>query len=581
MPQNRIVVLFAVLATIAVTALGAWIAGSSIESPADAAARTAAPAPSAILVPVEKRVLGSSIVTRGTGRYGLPQPVSIAPSNLKPRGLITTLPTPNTPFEEGDVMLTASGRPVFAIQGDAPAYRDLTPGTGGDDVAQLEGALKRLGFDPGAVDGKYDQRTGAAVAKWYAAKGWEALGPTRDQLAGLRSLEREWADALKVKLGTATEARAARPAVASAIATAEHEARTAEAELAARSAARRRLMQSLRADTAKMVESERANASYATAAAEAELEAQLADRTRIELDPRQPETVRTAANAKLALARAAVERTRLQGELAVQAAERAALGVGEQLKQAESAETSARLAVKSIRLQGEKAVRAARNAEQVANLDAELARSRESELAGDLAAAKRRIGIQVPVDEIVFIPFLPVRVQEIKAVVGGAATGTVLTVTDNQLSVDGSLTLDAAPLVTPGMPVTIDERALGVRAAGVVRRVASTPGTNGVDGFHVYFEVQVEASAARLDGVSVRLTIPIKSTRGAVVAVPNSAVSLATDGSSRIQVQRGNALQYVAVTPGLSAEGFVEVTPVTGNLEPGEMVVIGYDSPEP
>ena len=102
----------------------------------------------------------------------------------------------------------------------------------------------------------------------------------------------------------------------------------------------------------------------------------------------------------------------------------------------------------------------------------------------------------------------------------------------------------------------------------------------GVDGFHIYFEVRVDPTPVRLEGYSVRLTIPIKSTQGAVTAVPISALSLAADGSSRVQVQDNGALSYVVVKPGLSADGFVEVTPINGKLEPGQLVVVGYNEPK-
>jgi hypothetical protein len=36
-------------------------------------------------------------------------------------------------------------------------------------------------------------------------------------------------------------------------------------------------------------------------------------------------------------------------------------------------------------------------------------------------------------------------------------------------------------------------------------------------------------------------------------------------------------LEYVVVEPGLSASGFVQVTPVDGELAPGQLVVIGYE----
>ena len=48
-----------VLGAVAVSSLATWFASSRIHSPAEIAARTAAPQPSPILVPVEKRVLAT------------------------------------------------------------------------------------------------------------------------------------------------------------------------------------------------------------------------------------------------------------------------------------------------------------------------------------------------------------------------------------------------------------------------------------------------------------------------------------------------------------------------------------------
>ena len=578
MASQRIKMLSSVLVAVAAAAALALAIGSRIESPADAAARTAPPIPSPILVPVEKRLLGSAIVTRGTARFGVPQPVSIAPSTLKPAaGLITTLPLRNTQVPEGGVLLTASGRPVFVLQGELPAYRDLVPGLHGDDVRQLKRALARLGFDPGPVDGHYDHQTAAAVARWYKSRNWEPFGPTKEQLALVRGLEREVGDASKAALSTAAAAAAAAPAVEVARAMAASSARTAATELVARQAEVHALEASRGTDLSLALQNERARAAHANTAADADLAAQIADAAYITLDPRQTETARRSAQAKVDLARATVSKTRLEGASAVLAAERAVGQLGGKVEVAEAATVSARLSEKSARLEGERTVRAALDAQKLAELDALLAEQRARQLAIDLSAARQRLGVQVPVDEIVFIRALPVRVEETKAVVGAPATGTVLSVTDNQLAIDSSLALEAAPLVKPGMKVVIDEQALGVSASGVVQMVANTPGTRGVDGFHIYFEVKVDPTTVRLDGFSVRLTLPIKSTHGAVTAVPTSALSLAADGSSRVQVQDKGALRYVVVRPGLSADGFVEVTPTTGTLEPGQLVVVGYN----
>jgi len=416
----------------------------------------------------------SDIVTRGTGRFGSPQPISIVPSTLKSSaGVVTWLPARNTQVHEGDVLLTASGRPVFVLQGEVPTYHDFVPGISGNDVRQLEGGLKRLGFDPGPVDETYDERTSAAVSDWYAWAGWQPIGATPEQTANIRALERDLAAAINDKL-TADDAAAAAPLAV--------DAARAKADLS--------------------VATERANASA---------------------DP--------------AVVKAAVQSAQLAGQVEIQTAI---------------------------------------NAQKTAQREAKRLDDLAARLAADLDATRRQAGVKVPADEIVFVPALPVRVEEIRAALGETASGTVLTVTNNQIAVDASLRLDEAPLVKPGMAVAIDEPDLGIKATGVVGKVADTPGTSGVDGYHIYLEILVDEAPTSLAGISLRLTIPIKATNGAVTAVPVSALSLAADGTSKVQVDKNGTLESIVVKPGLSADGFVEVTPVDGTLTPGQLVVVGY-----
>jgi peptidoglycan hydrolase-like protein with peptidoglycan-binding domain len=499
MSGKRISTITLVLVVVVLTAAGSWIAGSTIKSPAEVAARTAPPTPSPILVPVEERVLTSDIVTRGTGRYSLPQPISIVPSALKPNaGVISTLPVRNAQLQEGDVMLTASGRPVFVLQGEVPTYRDLAPGLSGDDVRQLETGLKRLGFDPGPVDGTYDEQTSTAVADWYAAAGFEPFGPTAEQLANIRTLEQELAVAINSKL-------AAEAAVAVAALT---------------------------------VESTRANANNANKVAEADVVVKTAARDKAVADPIATAYDRANADAELAVAQAAVESTRLGGEVDIQAA---------------------------------------LDAQAAAEREAKLANDVAVRIAADLDIAQRRTGVQVPADEIVFFPTVPVRVEQINVVAGDTVSGPVLTVTNNQLVIDSSLRLEESPLVKPGMAVAIDEPDLGLKATGTVSKVADTPGTFGVDGFHIYLEILVDETPLPLEGVSLRLTIPVESSGGTVTTVPISALSLAADGTSRVQVDNNGSLEFIVVEPGLSAGGFVEVTPIDGTISPGQLVVVGYE----
>jgi peptidoglycan hydrolase-like protein with peptidoglycan-binding domain len=478
--KNRTILLFWVLGLVIVVAVVSWIAGSNIQSPAEAAARTAPPAPSPILVPVEERVLTSDIVTRGTARFGTPQSISLAPSPLKPdAGVITTLPARGAQLGEGDVLLTASGRPLFVLQGAVPAFRDFVPGISGEDVRQLEEALERLGFEPGAVDGNYDLQTALAVSQWYDAAGWEPFGATADQSETIRALESELAQALDDQL-TAAAAAAAAPLA---------------------------------------LEAARAEADAANMAAAAEIAASFIP-------------------SELELAQAAERATQLAGEVAVQ----------EALDAQDSAEREAQAAAATV-----------------------------ARLTADLEAARQEAAVKAPLDEIVFIPTLPVRVEQIDVQVGDEASGPLLMVTDNQLAIDSSLPLDEALLIRPGMVVAIDEPDLGIETTGVVERVAANPGTDGVDGFHIYFEVLVDETPATLEGFSLRLTIPVESTGGAVTIVPISALSLAADGTTRVQADNNGTLEFVVVEPGLSADGFVEVTPLDGALPPGRLVVIGFE----
>jgi multidrug efflux pump subunit AcrA (membrane-fusion protein) len=573
MVTKRVNVLWAILGVVGGMAVGAWYMGSRIQSPAEMAARTAAPEPSAILVPVESRALSSDIVTRGTVRFGLPQPISIAPSTVKGGvGLISSLPRPNSNFGEGEVILSASGRPVFVLSGAAPAFRDMAPGTSGADVRQLEEALARLGFNPGTVDGNYDQKTSAAVERLYQKAGWDAFGPTREQRAAVAALEREWSDASRAQLAAEATRETAVRAVAAARAIAEQNTRQAALDSAVRVGDSRQLADA-RAGKSLALETERARASHSATAASADVATQIADRALIVLDPRQTETARAAAEAKLKVARAAQRKAKLEADLAIKTAEREA-GLAEGRIQVAEA------AVKAARLEGERSMRAAQEQQTLAEFDVQVASERAGRLERELVAARAKLGVQVPADEVVFIPSLPIRVHEVTAGVAANASGSVMSVTDNQLSIDSQLPLEAAPLVKPGMKVAIDEQALGIKATGIVETVANTPGTRGVDGYHFYLGVRVETTPVLLAGFSVRLAIPIEASKGAVIAVPTSAVSLAADGTSRVLVDRGGRQEYVTVQPGLSTGGYVEVNTPDGRLVPGELVVVGYKTPE-
>jgi peptidoglycan hydrolase-like protein with peptidoglycan-binding domain len=215
--------------------------------------------------------------------------------------------------------------------------------------------------------------------------------------------------------------------------------------------------------------------------------------------------------------------------------------------------------------------------EPVVATEEQLAATRPAE-AELVEGARAESGVQLPADEVIFVPTTPLRVSEVSAAVGEAPSGGLVTVTSSEVVIDGVVPVEQARFIRKGAEVLIDEPDLGISASGTVSRVAARPGTHGADGFHVFFQVAVERDPpAGIIGASIRLTVPIRSTRIAKLTVPLSAVSLGPDGGSRVQRSSGEAFEFVPVRTGLSAAGYVSVTPVTGSLAAGDLVVVGFE----
>lgn len=208
--------------------------------------------------------------------------------------------------------------------------------------------------------------------------------------------------------------------------------------------------------------------------------------------------------------------------------------------------------------------------------EAELEQTRPTE-STFLPGGRAHAGVQVPADEIVFLTGLPVRVSEVMIAAGGAPDGPILTLTNTALAIDATVPIDQARLLAVGKEVFIDEPDLNITGKGVISAIAATPGTNGADGYHVYFEVKVLEGPPTIAKASLRLRLPVSSSGKKVLAVPVTAVTLGPDGTSRVQKKQGEGFEFVTVTPRLSAGGYVEIEVVQGTLQPGDMVVVGFE----
>jgi multidrug efflux pump subunit AcrA (membrane-fusion protein) len=207
------------------------------------------PGPTVLTARVERRALDGSVTAPGTVTAG--QTVQLTP--LLPqhgetlRAVVTKLPVSNGELlVAGRVLVEISGRPVFALPGQFPAYRDLKPGATGPDVLQLQRALRGLGFRTGTdKDGTFGAGTAAALTALYTAHGYTPLSAqsegaalvaaAQDVVAAARRAGQDDRDALRTARAQATAARAVAKEYGSDAAKAER----AAAEQAVREAQRR------------------------------------------------------------------------------------------------------------------------------------------------------------------------------------------------------------------------------------------------------------------------------------------------------------------------------------------------------
>ncbi|GAA1687297.1 hypothetical protein GCM10009830_38570 [Glycomyces endophyticus] len=162
---------------LAVALLGAtataWYFAAQARTPAQRAEETAEPDDSVITVKVDQEQLVDTLefeaVLDRTGDFSVPAPSA-------PEGIETALAS-KLPLDVGDevkagtVLLEVSGRPMIALEGDVPAYRDLTEGDTGPDVEQLQLALQQLYGTP--KTGTFDSRTVSDLKKLYDHAGYD------------------------------------------------------------------------------------------------------------------------------------------------------------------------------------------------------------------------------------------------------------------------------------------------------------------------------------------------------------------------------------------------------------------------
>jgi HlyD family secretion protein len=222
--------LLGLVAASVLVAAGGLIGAAWVRSPAEVAAQAAPPPPTLLTVPVARQVVSQTLVARGTVSAAQQVQDTPAAEAGAQRLVITGIERPaGSAVTDGNVLVTVSGRPLIALAGPFPAYRDLTPGESGPDVTELQQALAGVGLPTGADPaGFYGPGTKAAVAELYARAGFTALnsGASAAQLQAVAADQAAVADggpAGKAAAGRlAADQSAAAAATAAAAAMADH-----------------------------------------------------------------------------------------------------------------------------------------------------------------------------------------------------------------------------------------------------------------------------------------------------------------------------------------------------------------------
>lgn len=137
------------------------------EDAGEPTAESAAPAATAT---VTRETLASSETWTGTLGHGDALTVPAG------QGTVTRVAAVDTEVTRGTELYRLDERPVTALLGAIPMYRDLGSGDYGVDVEQLEANLVALGYSGFTADDEYTDNTAEAVEEWQEDLGRDETG---------------------------------------------------------------------------------------------------------------------------------------------------------------------------------------------------------------------------------------------------------------------------------------------------------------------------------------------------------------------------------------------------------------------
>lgn len=212
----------------------------------------------------------------------------------------------------------------------------------------------------------------------------------------------------------------------------------------------------------------------------------------------------------------------------------------------------------------------------VDNANAQLSQAKE-----ELAQAQRDALPYLPAGEVLYLTELPRRVDAVSVRRGAILEGSPMTVSGATVSLTGSAAEADARLLTVGAEAAFELPDGSEHSATIT---AITPGTDAAARWAISLQPAplTPEQVTEVQGTNLRVRIAVGATEGEVLNVPLAALTAGPGGETRVEIVDGDPREgeqaetrLVVVETGLAAQGAVEVRPVEGELEAGDLVVVG------